>query len=81
VQQQHLDQAWVPFQSPSRERAAAQNASCACVNAPLARAWTRAVAPGSAPGLPATCSDVCLFLVVMIIEPFRSTFVNIKTPT
>ena len=32
-------------------RAAAQNASCALLNAPQARACTSAVAPGNAPGL------------------------------
>ena len=35
-------------------RAAAQNASCAGVNRPLA--WASAVDPGSAPGLPSRIS-------------------------
>jgi len=43
--------ALVPAPSPCRARAAAQNASCALVNTPAARAWARAAAPGSAPGL------------------------------
>ena len=43
--------AFVPAASPCRARAAAQNASCALVNAPAARAWASAAEPGSAPGL------------------------------
>ena len=48
----------VPASEPAPEsalyrmfRAAAQNASCAAVNAPAARACARAVEPGNAPGL------------------------------
>ena len=36
---------WVPVESPSWRRAAAQNASCACVNAPLARELRRGQRP------------------------------------
>ena len=41
----------VPAASPCRARAAAQNASCALVNTPAARACASAAEPGSAPGL------------------------------
>jgi hypothetical protein len=47
----HSASACVPRESPSWWRAAAQNASCACVNAPDALPWTRAVAPGQRAGL------------------------------
>ena len=41
----------VPAPSPSLRRASAQNRSWVSPNAPLARAWARAVEPGMAPGL------------------------------
>ena len=41
----------VPSASPLTLREAAQNASCAAVKTPAARACARAVDPGSAPGL------------------------------
>ena len=43
--------ALVPAVSPSTLRAACQNASCAAVNTPDARARANAVEPGRAPGL------------------------------
>ena len=41
----------VPAPSPRRRRASIQNRSWTGPNAPLARAWARAVEPGMAPGL------------------------------
>ena len=41
----------VPAASPCWRRAASQYRWWAAVNAPAARAWASAVAPGSAPGL------------------------------
>ncbi len=56
VQQQHLDQGVGAGPVAVRAFAAVQNRSWVAVNTPASRAWTSAVAPGSAPGLWASTS-------------------------
>jgi hypothetical protein len=59
----------VPAESPSRARAAAQNASCAAVNPPDWRAWASAVEPGKRAGF----AGQHLQIVIQQQQQHRST--------